>query len=422
VTAEKDGSFPGRQRSVVGFAAGSRMMTTFLLTTTLAVYVGRLGSPFEVSMVQTVNFVGMLLLAPVWGAIADITGRRRAVLLGSGLLASAAGLPLLVVESVWGMIGIRGLYAAFVAGFVPVMLAVASAHGGATGRGRSIGFFNSAYAVGFTCGQLGAGFLLGLLFPEQLFAVVAAFSLLSTVVVLFLSDPAPQPERRPTAGELLAEIRSRLLPAVEDRAHLRRNGLRWLYVALALRNMTVLGVGSLLPPYLIDTVGVSAFVMGAILAFNPASQTVCMYIFGRIADLMGRKPLIVVGMAGSGLHAMLAAASILPDTIGVRGVVAGVAMVMLGASYSSMATGALAFIGDVSPAVRQGELMGLRSTAKGVGGVFGTLLMGSLATMTSYATAFAAGSVLAVLAALLTALALTESKPTETDAQPTAVD
>ncbi|MFB6210882.1 MAG: MFS transporter [Halobacteriales archaeon] len=402
-----------RERGLLAVAPAARIMTSMLMGTSLAVFIGQRGSPFAVSMVMTAYFIGLMFFAPIWGAIADVTGRRRTVLIGTGVVATVVVLPLTVVDGVWGPIGLRALYAIFAAGFMPVMLSIVSAHGGAEGRGRSIGFFNSARAVGFTGAQLGAGFLLGIMLPGELFFVVAAISLMSTVAVAFLSDPAPQPAGEPTVAEVISEVRTRLVPAVENRDHLRTNGLQWLYVALALRNMTVLGVGSLLPPYLIDNVGVSAFVMGALLALNPGSQTVCMYAFGKIADAAGRKPLIVGGMAGSALYAILLAGAILPSTVLVRAIVAGGGLLLLGAAYSAMTTGTLAFIGDVAPDVREGELMGLRSTAKGVGGVLGPPLIGVVATYTSYELAFGVGSVLAIIATGLAATALVESRPTD---------
>jgi MFS family permease len=86
-------------------------------------------------------------------------------------------------------------------------------------------------------------------------------------------------------------------------------------------------------------------------------------------------------------------------------------MVVLGIAFSAMTTGALAFIGDVAPDYREAELMGLRSTAKGVGGVVGPVLVGGTATLAGYRTAFALASVLAFLAAALVWVALVESRP-----------
>ncbi|PSQ38273.1 MFS transporter [Halobacteriales archaeon SW_5_70_135] len=390
--------------------------------TAMAVYVGRGGSAFAVSMVLTAYFLGMTVFAPVWGAVADVTGRRRAVMVGTSLVATLLVLPLTVVEGVWGPIGLRALYAVFAVGFQPVMLAVVSDLGGDEARGRSLGFFNSARGVGFAGGQVAAGVLLGLLAPAGLYLAIAGLSLVSTVAAALVSDPAPAPERTPSVRAVGAEIRRRLLPAVEDREHLRTNGLWWLYVALALRNMTVLGVMSLMPVYLVDTVlagGVdllgavlaAELVMGVLLAINPTGQSVFMVLFGRVADSSGRKPLIVAGMAGSGAFALVEAAAALPAGLWPRLALAGLGMVVIAAAFSAMTTGALAFIGDVAPQERRSELMGLRSTAKGVGGVVGPPTIGAVATVAGMRAAFAVGSALAFLAAALVARTLAESRP-----------
>jgi MFS family permease len=378
--------------------------------TALAVYVDRRGSPFAVSMALTAYFLGLMVFSPVWGALADVTGRRRAVMVASGALATLAVLPLTVTDGVWGPIGARGLYAVFASGFAPVMLTVVSAHGGETGRGQSVGFFNSTRAVGFAGGQLTVGALLGLLAPETLYLVIAGVSLVSTVAVAFVADPTPSPDRDPSLSEIRSEVRERLFPAAGERGHLKTNGLGWLYVALALRNMTVLGVMSLMAPYLVDHVGVSEFVMGALLAINPAGQAVFMVAFGRLADSVGRKPLVVAGMAGSGLFAVVAGLATVPDALLARLLIAGVGFVVIAAAFSAMTTGAIAFIGDVAPAERESELMGLRSTAKGVGGVLGPPVFGVVATVATYETAFLGGSVLAFVAAAVVGVRLVESR------------
>ncbi|MEF8831024.1 MAG: MFS transporter [Halobacteriales archaeon] len=399
-----------RQQAVIALAAATRFGSGILMGTAMAVYVSRSGSEFAVSMVLTAYFLGMMLFAPVWGAVADVTGRRRAVMVLTGVLATLAVLPLAAVDGVWTPIGFRGLYAAFAVGFVPVMLTVVSTRGGREGRGRSVGFFNSARAVGFAGGQLAAGALLGLLVSSELYLVIAGLSLLSTVATLFVVDPTPDTDADPSVEELIGEVRDRLFPGVEDREHLRTHGLRWLYVALALRNMTVLGTMSLMPPYLLGEVGASEPTMGVLLALNPISQAAFMYLFGRVADRAGRKPLVVAGMAGSGVFALLAAGASVPKSGAVRIAAIGFALLVIGAAYSAMTTGAIAFIGDVAPADRESELMGLRSTAKGVGGVLGPPLFGATATVGSIQASFAGGSVLALVAAVLTAGTLVESR------------
>ncbi|WP_246310232.1 MFS transporter [Halorarum halophilum] len=399
------------QRLAIGIAAAANKGRVVLMGTVMSVYIGQVGSPFAVSLVFTVYWFGLMVFSPVAGAIADVTGRRRAVLVGTATLATLTVLPLTVVDGVWGPLAFRGLFAVFAAGFLPVMLTIVSERGGSEGRGQSLGFFNSTQAIGFTLAQFFAGVLLGLVAPWTVYLVVAAVSGIVAVASVFVRDSTPAGGGTSTRSELVIEVKTRLFPAKQDRQHLDRNGLKWLYAAVLLRNMTVLGTSSLLPIYLVSEVGVSAFVMGVLLAINPAAQMVFMYVFGHVADASGRKPLVVYGMAGAGVHAIVVAAAVIPASVPVRAVVVAASFLVLAAAYSSETTGTYAFIGDVSPDERESELMGLHSTARGLGGAAGPALVGGLATLFSYETAFAAGSLLAFAATALVAHFLVESYP-----------
>jgi MFS family permease len=398
------------QWALITLAALTRFGSGILMGTVLAVVVEAQGSALAVGVLGAAFFGGMMLFAPVWGAVADVTGRRREVMFLTGVLATLSVLPLTLSDSVAWSLWWRFCYSAFAAGLAPVVLAIVGHHGGATGKGRSIGVFNAARSGGFAGGNLLAGILLGLFLPGEVYLVVGALSLVSALAALGVDDPTPTPDRSPTLREVASEVRTRLLPAVEDRGHLRTNGLQFLYLGLAARNACVLGVMTLMAPYLLGVVDLSEPAMGAVLAANHGTQVPAMVLLGVVADRVGRKPLIVSGMAGSGLFALLAslAPAATPDW---RLPLAAGAMVVLGVAFSAMTTGALAFISDVAPAHRESELIGLRSTAKGLGGVVGPLLVGGAATLAGYRTAFAVASLLAFLAAGLVFSALTESRP-----------
>ena len=403
---------PGvRQRAVTAVAGAAQIGTGILMGTVMAVYVGRRGSPLAVGMVTTSYFLGLVFFAPVWGAVADITGRRRAVLVGVSALATLSILPLAVVGGVWGPIAVRTVFSAFTAGFLPVILTVVSERGGAEGRGRSIGSFNSVRSVGFTGARLFSGVLLGVLAPWAVYLVVAGVSLTATVAAAFVDDPTPRPDVEPTIAELATGIRERLLPAVGERDHLTTNGLQWLYVALALRSMSWLGMASLLPIFLIAEVGASEFAMGLLLALSPVVEVGGMYAFGWAADAIGRKPLIAAGIAGHVLVGTLMAASTLPASSLLGQVTAGTALVVKGVGFSAMVAGTVAFIGDVAPIDRESELMGVRSTAKGVGGVLGPVAIGTIATVATYEAAFVFSSLVAVAGAGIAWRLLAESHP-----------
>lgn len=398
------------QRAALGVAAAASKFAPILMGTAMAVYIGRRGgSPLAVSLVLALYFFGLMTFAPVWGALADVTGRRRDVLLAVSALGAVAALPLVVVDGIALPLTVRTVYAAFAAGYLPVMLAIVSERGGAEARGRSVGFFSSAQAVGFTFGQLFAGALLGLFAAPELFGVVAAASGVVCLAALVVEDPTPARSRHSTSADLAREVKRRLFPSAAGREHLHTNGLVWLYAAVLLRNLTVLGTTSLLPVYIVNDLGLSEFVMGALLAVNPAGQVATMYLVGEYADRLGRKPFITFGMVGSGgFAAAMAAASLLPSTLA-RAAVVALGMLVLAAAFSGTRVGAVSFIGDVAPDDRESELIGFRSTARGFGGMVGPALFGLASTVTSIELTYALGSLLAFAAAALVQVALVES-------------
>ncbi|WP_254840838.1 MFS transporter [Natronomonas marina] len=402
-----------RQWAALSLATFTRFAGAILMGTALAVVVESRTSAFAAGVVGTAYYAGLMFLSPFWGALADITGRRRLVLLVTGIGGVLAALPLVVADTVPVAVGSRGLYAAFLAGFAPVALAIASHHGGTTGRGRSIGIFNSARSGGFAVGYVVAGGLLEYVTPVDIYWAVAGLTFLSTVAVVAVADPTPTPDSEPTVREVLAETRRRLFPAPDDRGHLTTNGLLWLYVAVALRNVAVLGIMAIMAPFLVSVVGVTQLLMGVLLAFNHGSQVVFMYALGVVADRVGRKPLVVVGMVGSAIFAVMAAGLTVAPPGPLRLGFGVATFVVLGGSFSAMTIGGLAFISDVAPADRESELMGIRETAKGVGGVVGPAAVGGLATLTSYELAFAAASLVGFLAAGLVAWGLVETYDTE---------
>ena len=400
--------------TALGVATFARFAGAILMGTALAVVVEARASAFAAGLVGTAYYAGLMLFSPFWGALADITGRRRLVLVLTGVGGVLAVLPLVVADAVPVAVASRGVYAAFLAGFAPVALAIVSHHGGTTGRGRSIGLFNSTRSGGFALGYVAAGGLLEYVTPVDIYWAIAAVTFVSTVALVFVADPTPTPDGDPTARVVLSETRRRLLPAPDDRDHLTTNGLAWLYAAVALRNVAVLGVMSIMAPYLVAVVGVTQVLMGLLLGFNHGSQVLFMYALGVVADRAGRKPLVVAGMAGSAAFAVMAAALTAVPAGPLRVGFGAATFVVLGGSFSAMTIGGLAFIGDVAPVDRESELMGIRETAKGLGGVVGPALVGGAATLYSYELAFAGASVVGFAAAALVAWGLVETYDAET--------
>lgn len=399
------------QQAVIATTAAANKAAVILMATVMAVYISRRGTAFAAGLVTAVYFFGLMIFSPVWGGIADVTAQSRRVLVVTGGLAALSLLPLTVIAGIALALAFRFLFAVFAAGFQPVMLTVVGQQSGEGGRGRAIGLFSSAAAIGFMVAQFAAGALIEVLSRSLVYLLLAGIASIVAVAALFVSEPRDRTDESISIADIATEVRTRLIPTTST-AHLRQNGLRWLYMASFLRNMTVLGFVTLLPVYFIQDLGVTPTVMGLLLGLNPAIQIGGMYALGKLADDIGRKPLIVAGYAGSGLYALILATATIPESVFLRTVIAGIGMVVLGAAFSAVQTGVISFIGDVAPPDRESEFIGLRWTARGLGGVLAPPLFGAAAVLIGFEATFVGASVLAVTGALLVAYKVTESYET----------
>ncbi len=143
---------------------------------------------------------------------------------------------------------------------------------------------------------------------------------------------------------------------------------------------------------------------------------------GRLSDRVGRKRLIVTGLVGSGGYTLLLGLTSIPDTLTGKALVAGLGLFCLGISFSALQTGIISFIGDVAPTDRESELIGLRSTARGFGGVVAPPLFGFAVMLVGFQTTFLCATLLSWVGAALVIRFVSESyTPTGTRGVP-AVD
>lgn len=418
-----------RGTALVSAAGATRAASGGMLATALAVYVGRAGSPFAVSALSTALFLGVTVFTPLWGALGDLTGRRRALLVVASAGATAAALGFLVVEGVRPTVVLRGVYAAFAVGVSPLLLSIAGALAGEERRGRAAGAYSSAMAAGDVGAQLLVGLLVASVAPPTVFGVVAGLSLAATLVVTRVEDPsadraaatgdgvgagettAPRGTDGPAAAAraLARGVRERLVPAPSERAALREAGLTWLFGGLVLRHACVRGVSALVPLFLLSELGVSEVAMGLLLTVSPLGQVAFMPLFGRPADegprrrvrprrLPRLRRLPGPARAGDGRG----------RARGGRRRVAGFLAVAVG--FSGLDIGVITVLGGVVPPERESAFLGLRATAGGLGGVVGPTLVGAGVVILGYPPAFLLAGVGAAAATLLVARTLPEPR------------
>lgn len=400
----------GLHQLIAVFAASfSRFLTSLLLGTSMAIFLGRQSTPFAVSMALAAFFLGMLICAPIWGAISDVLRKEKIVMVAAGFLATIVLVPLLVSRGVIISIVVRGFYGAAITGFTPIMISLMSESGGDQSRGKAIGFFNSSRSSGIAAGRFTGGFLVGFLAPGSVYLVLVLASLVSTILVFLVKDPHQQQTSTICWSDVLKDIKERLLIHRWDEGFLKQGGLNWLYTAVSLRHMTVKGILSLLPVYVTLELGISEPLMGVLLSINPVVQICCMHLSGWLADRIGRKPLLIFGTIASGLFALVTSLASFVAAMSMRIALIALSNAVLAVAFSALSTGASSFIGDVSSFETESQLQGVRSMSVGLGGVLGPILVGGLASVFDYQLSFMIGSILSFGATVIILFMVTET-------------
>ena len=140
----------------------------------------------------------------------------------------------------------------------------------------------------------------------------------------------------------------------------------------------LVGFGIVLPllPIYSQNLGASGFVIGAIMAAYSAMQFLFAPVWGRLSDRIGRRPVLLVSIAGSALsYGLFAYGSTLAGTAGLT--ILLISRLLAGIGGANIAV-AQAYIADITPPDKRSQSMGLIGMAFGLGFIFGPAL-GALA-------------------------------------------
>jgi MFS family permease len=149
----------------------------------------------------------------------------------------------------------------------------------------------------------------------------------------------------------------------------KKRGLWGLYLGTVLRWTGTVGSYSLIYVYM-DTLGIPLESMGMVSALGPAMSVLGMLFFGRIADLVGKKRVFLIGFGFSVSVPFIVAFA--QDAWGMAG-----GFLALGMSSGSVYIGATAYISDITSVERQGMMLGFFEASRGLGGVLGPLVAGA---------------------------------------------
>ena len=322
-----------------------------------------------------------LCAAPPAGLLVQRLGERRIYVSGLVIVAITTA-ACAFAHTYWQLLVFRALGGIGSTMFFVSALALMIRMSPHDARGRVAGMFSGGFltgsVVGPVLGSLTAG--LGLSAP---FLIYGALLLVAAVVVLVslrhseLAAPADN-------DELTVTVRVALSHRAYPMALLSNFATGWSFFGLRF---------ALVPLFAADVLGHGAGIAGLALAAFAVGNVIVVIPAGRFSDRIGRKPLLITGLALAGIStAALGLTSSLPIFLG-EAVFAGAASGLYGSPQQ-------AAVADIIGRARGGQAVAAFQMMSDFGSIVGSFLVGMIAQTLSFGWAFAISGAILLIAAL----------------------
>lgn len=320
-----------------------------------------------------------LLMAPFVGRLVNAVGERVLLATGIGVVAVSSALAGLA-QSYWQLLVLRGA-----GGIGSIMFSVSAASllvrvTPSHLRGRAQGVWAGSFLIGLVAGPaVGTVATFSLRLPFFLYAGTLVVAGLLGLGALRNSELA---DRQSARSEPMA-----LRVALENRAYLAA-----LAAAFAGDFALVGARSAILPLFVRDSLDLSSgWVYAAFLVVSVVSGALLLPT-GKVADTIGRRPVIVVGLLLGALAFVL-----LPALPAIAGLLTATVLIGVAAASDSVAPGAV--MGDVV-AGRGGTVVAVFQMAGDLGAFLGPIVTGFVADQSGYTTAFGISAVVCALPVL----------------------
>ncbi len=312
-----------------------------------------------------------LAFAPASGRLVSRLGERPVYLWGLVFVALSTG-ACAFAQSYWQLMVFRGLGGIGSTMFTVSAVALLVRLSPPSMRGRAAGLWATSFLLGNIAGPLiGTGLVtISLRAPFVFYAVSLLIAALVAWLMLRRSTLA-NPERDNT------------IPPLTVREALRHRTYVAALASSFANGWAVFGVRiSLIPLFVVEVLERDAGLAGISLAVFAAGNAAVLMVSGKLADTIGRKPLVLVGLVVSGgATVWLGFTDAVPAFL-IASAVAGLGAGVLGPPHN-------AAVADIVGAKRRGgTVLATFQMAADVGAILGPILTGLLAEYLSYETAF----------------------------------
>lgn len=293
--------------------------------------------------------------APFMGMLADRFGRRPIILL-SLVTYILAFIGYLFATTAWMFILLRGIAGIFTAGLVPAVISIAGDLASENRRAQWIGIVNGGASVGWIAGPIFGGLLydrFGYVLP---FAISIAMELVALLLASLLVSETSIASSRSAHGRPAWTHAFQRLPTLPA------------FYLLMLISFGVMFAWAFIEPqfmfYAYDNLAWTSSRLGLVMSTYGLACMFGEFALGQLSDRLGRKPVIVLGLAL--FSAQFIGLVIFRDATWI------IVSFILGGLGNALYDPALsAHILDITPPENTARIMGLKSTAGSIGNMLG---------------------------------------------------
>ena len=242
-------------------------------------------------VIASVNFLAAAIFSPIWGGIADRTGRKAMVVRSCIAIAIFTAL-MGFVQNVWQLFGARACMGIF-SGFSAAAIAMVGTQVPEEMLGFSLGWMTTGQLVGGLCGPLFGGLLADRLHDyRQVFFVTSGVAAATALVAALFVREQFRPERR-------GEGRTPFFPALREVA--THPQLAPMFVVVLLAQVVAFGVQPIVPLFvraLAGNVPWLATAAGLAFAVTGLADLIASPFLGKRSDRIGYRRVLLISLCG----------------------------------------------------------------------------------------------------------------------------
>ena len=378
-----------RNLAVCMFGSFTTIVAMTLLLPFLPLYVEQLGVKDHAAIVQWsgaaygATFLTAALVAPLWGRLADLYGRKLMLIRAS--LGMAVAMALIgIAQDVWQLVGLR-LLAGLLGGYASGSMLLVATQTPKVRSGWALGTMSSAIMAGNLVGPLVGGALPPLIGIRATFFAAGAVIFVAFLATALLIREAPRP--RDASGKPVGAGWA----AIPDKGPVTAMFVTGMLLMLA--NMSIEPIITVYVATLVRDAAQVTLVAGVVMSAAALGSILSAARLGKLADRIGHWNVIVACLAVSALL-------LVPQAFVTAGWQLVALRFLMGLSLGGLLPCIAAVIRHRVPENAAGQMLGWSVSAQYVGQVAGPLLGGYVGGHIGMRAVFLGTCVLMALGAL----------------------